>query len=359
MTEKLLIVGTRKGFLLARGHGTSWQVEPLAQPMTAVYAVAIDTRRPTPRLFVSATSEHWGPTILHSDDLGASWHEPDRAPVAFPKDVSAALERVWQIQPGRVSEPDVVYAGVEPSGLFRSTDGGLTYELIRPLWDHPNAEHWSPGAGGKAIHTILPHPRDATRLVVAMSAGGVYRSFDAGATWAPANTGIKATFLPDPYPEYGQCVHKVAADCGDPERLYLQNHNGVYRSDDWGGTWKSIADGLPAEFGFPVAADPRRPGHAYVFPLVSDYFRFTPDYQCRVYGTTDAGNTWAEIGSGLPGAAFYSLVLRDALAVDDDDPAGLYVGTRSGELYAGGADGWTKVAANLPDILSVRAAVLG
>jgi hypothetical protein len=358
MTDTLLLAGTRKGLLLARKRGGSWHVEPLALPMTAVYAVAIDTRRRTPRLFASATSEHWGPTILHSDDLGASWSEPDHAPVAFPKDADTALARTWQIQPGRPSEPDVVYAGVEPSGLFRSEDGGLTYELVRPLWDHPHRADWTPGAGGMAVHTILPHPADQARMLVAMSTGGVYRTFDGGASWSPANTGIKTTFLPELYPEYGQCVHKAAQDAGDGDRLYLQNHNGVYRSDDWGGTWTSIADGLPAEFGFPVVADPRRPGHAYVFPLVSDGFRFAPDYRCRVYGTADAGKSWSEIGGGLPTSGFYTTVMRDAFTTDDADPAGLYFGTRSGDLYAGGAEGWKQMAANLPDVLSVRAAVL-
>lgn len=360
MTETLILAGTRKGVLLARGHGATWRVEPLALPMTAVYAVAIDTRRPTPRLFASATSEHWGPTILHSDDLGASWREPDHAPLAFPADVDAALERVWQIQPGRAGEPEVVYAGAEPSALFRSTDGGLNYELVRSLWDHPHSADWAPGAGGKAIHTIVAHATDTDRLLVAMSGGGVYRSRDDGASWNPANKGVKATFLPEQqrYPEYGQCVHKVAADCGDPERLYLQNHNGVYRSDDWGGEWTSIAAGLPGEFGFPVVADPHRPAHAYVVPMVSDAFRFNCEFSCRVYGTADAGETWTETGSGLPAEAFYSLVLRDAFTADGGDPAGLYLGTRNGELYAGGSAGWTCVAANLPDVLSVRAAVL-
>ncbi|MGH6656028.1 MAG: exo-alpha-sialidase [Actinocrinis sp.] len=357
MTDTLLLAGTSKGLLLARRRAGSWTAQPLALPMTAVYAVAIDTRRATPRLFASATSEHWGPTILHSDDLGATWTEPDHAPVAFPKDIDTALGRVWQIQPGPASEPGVVYAGTEPSALFRSEDGGVTYELIRPLWDHPHRPDWGAGFGGQAIHTIVPHPADPRRVLVAMSSGGVYRTFDGGSTWAPANTGIKATFMPEEqrYPEFGQCVHKVAQDVGDPERLYLQNHNGVYRSDDWGGTWRSIADGLPGEFGFPIVADPRRAGHAYLFPLVSDYSRFTPDYRFRVYGTQDAGESWSEVGAGLPGSDFYSLVLRDAFTADGADPLGLYLGTRSGELYAGGADSWQRVASNLPDVLSVRA----
>lgn len=360
MTDTLLLAGTRKGLLLARRRAGSWHTEPLALPMTAVYAVAIDSRRATPRLFASATSEHWGPTILHSDDFGATWSEPDHAPVAFPKDIDQALGRVWQIQPGPQDEPDVVYAGTEPAALFRSEDRGLTYELVRPLWDHPHRPEWGAGYGGQAIHTIIPHPADPQRLLVALSSGGVYRTYDGGASWAPSNTGIKATFFPEEqrYPEFGQCVHKVAQDAGDPERLYLQNHNGVYRSDDWGGTWISIAEGLPGEFGFPVVADPRHTGHAYLFPLVSDGSRFTPDYRFRVFGTHDAGESWAEVGEGLPATDFYSIVLRDAFTADAADPLGLYFGTRSGELYAGGEGGWERVAFNLPDVLSVRAMAL-
>ncbi len=361
MADTLLLAGTRKGLLIARGRAGSWEVEPLALPMTAVYAVGIDTRRSTPRLFAEATSEHWGPTILHSDDLGATWGEPDHAPVAIPKDIDAALGRVWQIQPGPASEPDVVYAGTEPSALFVSRDGGINFELVRALWDHPHRENWGAGYGGQAVHTVVPHPEQHDRVLVAMSAGGVYRTFDGGESWAPANKGVKATFLPEEqrYPEYGQCVHKVSGDCGNPDRLYLQNHNGVYRSDDWGTNWTSIADGLPAEFGFSIVADPVRPDHAYVFPLTSDYQRFTPDYRCRVFGTDDAGASWSEVGVGLPQSGFYSIVLRDAFSADNQDPAGLYFGTRSGELYAGGVGrSWTRVAENLPDVLSVRATVL-
>jgi photosystem II stability/assembly factor-like uncharacterized protein len=360
MTDTLLLAGTRKGLLLARRSGGSWQTEPLALPMTAVYAVGIDTRRSTPRLFASATSEHWGPTILHSDDLGQTWSEPDHAPVAFPKDLDTALGRVWQIQPGPASEPEVVYAGTEPAALFRSQDGGINFELVRPLWEHPHRPQWGAGFGGQAIHTVIPHPVDPQRVLIALSSGGVYRTFDGGKSWAAANAGIKATFLPEEqrYPEFGQCVHKVAQDAEDPERLYLQNHNGVYRSDDWGGKWVSIAEGLPGEFGFAIVADPNHGGHAYVFPLVSDYRRFTPEFRARVYGTTDAGETWAEVGAGLPESEFYSLVLRDAFSCDAAEPLGLYLGTRSGELYAGGSGGWERVASNLPDVLSVRAMAL-
>lgn len=365
MAETLLLAGTRKGLLLARRNGAGpWRAEPLRLPMTAVYAVGIDTRgpRPAPRLFAGATSEHWGPTVLRSDDLGASWQEPERAPIAFPEATGAVLGRVWQIQPGPAEQPEVVYAGTEPTALFRSEDGGLTFTLNQALWDHPHRADWSPGAGGQALHTILPYPGDPDRMLVAMSTGGVYRTTDAGGSWAPANAGIRATFLPEPdqYPEFGQCVHKVAPDAADPDLLYLQNHNGVYRSADWGTTWTEAAKGLPGEFGFAVATDPRKSGRAYLFPLTSDEFRFAPDFKRRVYRTDDGAEAWQDVSEGLPTEAFYSLVLRDALCTDDGDPAGAYFGTRTGELYAYSGEGgsWETVATGLPDVLSVRATVL-
>lgn len=362
MAETLLLAGTRKGLLLARKRGASWHKEPLKLPMTAVCAVAIDARdqRAAPRLFAGATSEHWGPTVLHSDDLGESWQEPERAPIAFPAHTGAALNRVWQIQPGPVDQPGVLYAGTEPTALFRSEDGGLTFTLNEALWDHPHRTEWAPGFGGQALHTILPYPGDPDRILVAMSTGGVYRTTDAGGSWAPANTGIRATFLPEPdqYPEFGQCVHKVAPDAADPDRLYLQNHNGVYRSEDWGATWSEAAKGLPGEFGFAVATDPRKAGRAYLFPLTSDEFRFTPEFKRRVYRTDDGAGAWQDISEGLPGGEFYSLVLRDALCTDDGDPAGVYFGTRTGELYAWAGESWETVATALPDVLSVRATVL-
>ncbi len=363
MSEKVLLaIGTRKGLWLATSdrRRTRWELSGPHHPMTAVYAVAIDTRRATPRLLASVTSEHFGPTVAVSDDLGASWQEPEHAPVAFPADVGATLGRVWQLALGPVSEPEVVYAGVEPSAVFRSEDGGRSYELVRGLWDHPHRERWQPGYGGMAVHTILPHPADSRRVTVAMSTGGVYRSQDAGASWQPSNTGVSAYFLPDKHPEFGQCVHKVARHPAQPERFYLQNHHGVYRSDDDAATWQSIADGLPSDFGFAMVTHPHRPEVIYTFPLTADALRFPPEGRCRVYRSEDAGGSWSALGRGLPTAGFWSAVLRDALCVDDLDPAGVYFGARSGEVYASADEGdeFRPVAAHLPDVLCVRAALV-
>ena len=356
----VLTIGTAKGLFLATSDDgrSSWRVSGPHFPMTGVYAVAIDKRRERPRLLAGVTSSHFGPSVATSDDLGRSWREPADAPLAFPADTAASLERVWQLAPGSPAEPDVVYAGTQPSALFRSVDGGTTYQMVRPLWDHPHREQWGAGFGGQAIHTVLPHPTDPARRVVAMSTGGVYRTEDDGATWTASNTGIRAYVLPDEWPEFGQCVHKVARDPVDPERLYAQNHHGVYRSDDGGVNWQSIAAGLPSDFGFAMVAHPRRSGVIYNFPLVADGERFPVDRRCQVYRSTDAGGSWEPLSKGLPTEPFYPSVLRDAMCVDDADPAGLYFGTRSGEVYASRDEGesWSQVAAHLPDVLCVRAA---
>jgi photosystem II stability/assembly factor-like uncharacterized protein len=270
------------------------------------------------------------------------------------------LKRVWQLAPGPDSQPGRIYAGTEPSALFVSDDGGETFEMVRSLWDHPHREKWGAGFGGQAIHTVLPHPADTSSVLVAMSTGGVYRTADAGASWTANNTGIKAYFLPDPWPEFGQCVHKVARDAGDPDRFYAQNHHGVYRSDDAGATWQSIAEGLPSDFGFAMVAHPRRPGVIYNFPLTADARRYPTGERCQVFRSQDAGATWEPLTDGLPSEPFYPAVLRDAMCADDAEPTGVYFGTRSGEVYASRDEGdsWALVAGHLPDVLSVRAAVV-
>jgi hypothetical protein len=359
----LLSIGTEKGLFLATSvdDRKSWEMSGPHFPMTGVYAVAIDKRRGAARLLAGFASSHWGPSTAISDDLGATWPEPEQAPIAFPERTEVALERVWQIAPGPVDQPDRVYAGTQPSALFASDDGGRTYRFVDGLWDHPHRPHWEAGFGGQAVHTVLPHPHDHDSILVAMSTGGVYRTDDGGATWAPSNTGIKAYFMPDnQFPEYGQCVHKVARDSGNPERLYAQNHHGVYRSDDGGATWRSIADGLPTDFGFAMVAHPHRANVIYNFPIEADGRRFPPGLRCQVYRSEDAGSTWAPLRDGLPETPFYAAVLRDAMCADDADPAGVYFGTRTGEVYASRDEGdsWVQVAAHLPDILSIRAAAV-
>jgi photosystem II stability/assembly factor-like uncharacterized protein len=364
--DTVLMIGTRKGMWIGRSTDRRhWDLTGPDDFMGDVHAVAIDKRGSDggvpPRLFMASRHWHIGPQVLHSDDLGMSWQVAPTGGVVFPPDTGSAVESIWSLEPSAV-EPDVVYAGTEPSALWRSSDRGETFELVRPLWDHPHRPHWEPGAGGQAIHTLLPHPADPRRMVVAMSTGGVYRTEDGGVTWEPANTGIRVEFAPEDvqYPEWGQCVHKVARSATEHEVLYAQNHGGVYRSDDGGDKWRSIADGLPADFGFPVVTHPRVDGTLWLFPLESSYRRFPPDRACRVWRSTDGGHSWHEQGAGLPDKGFYAGVMRDALCVDDGDPAGVYIGSRDGSVYASPDEGesWVPVAQHLPDILCVRAATV-
>lgn len=361
MSDVLLTVGTRKGLFIGRRRGGRWEFQDPHFNAQAVYSVAIDNRRAVPRVLVGGDSSHWGPSVFHSDDLGANWTEPKQPAVKFPQDTGASLERVWQLQPAGRDEPDVVYAGTEPAALFKSVDGGESFELVRPLWEHPTRSQWVPGGGGEAVHTVITDPRDASSVTVAVSTAGVFRSRDGGASWNPSNKGVSAVFLPDPNPEFGQCVHKIARDAVDPDRLYLQNHWGVYRSDDGGGSWTDIGAGLPSTFGFAVAAHPHLADTAYVFPINADADRVPAGRRCRVYRTSDAGASWEPLSAGLPQDDHYGTVLRDALRTDDANPAGIYFGNRNGEVYASADDGesWQLLAEHLPDVLCVRAAVLG
>ena len=363
MGETLLAVGTAKGLFLGRSADRrAWQWTGPHFLMQGVYSVAIDRSGASPRILVGADSSHWGPQVFRSDDLGATWQEPARSAVRFPESTGTSLERVWQLQPAGAQQPGVVYAGTEPAALFRSTDGGESFALVESLWRHPQREEWGAGFGGQGMHTVLVDPRDPGRLTVAVSTGGVYRSADGGESWAPSNTGVEARFLPesDRYPEFGQCVHKIAADAGDPDRLYLQNHGGVYRSDDAGSSWQPIDSELPADFGFAIAAHPRHPATVYVFPLVADYERLPPGRRCRVYRTEDAGRTWQALEKGLPQEAHYGVVLRDALCTDDAEPAGVYFGNRNGEVYGSADEGesWGLLTEHLPGVLCLRAAQL-
>ncbi|MFF8831471.1 WD40/YVTN/BNR-like repeat-containing protein [Streptomyces sp. NPDC015131] len=361
MTDVLLTVGTRKGLFTGRRRGGRWEFEGPHFNAQAVYAIGIDLRGSTPRLLAGGDSAHWGPSVFHSDDLGASWTEPVRQAVKFPKDTGASLERVWQLHPAGPAAPGVVYAGTEPAALFRSEDGGESFELVRPLWEHPTRSRWEPGGGGEGLHTVVTDPRTPDAVTVAVSTAGVFRTLDGGASWSPSNRGVSAVFLPDPDPEFGQCVHKIAQDAGDPDRLYLQNHWGVYRSDDSGASWKDIGAGLPSDFGFAAVAHPHRTGVAYVFPITADSDRVPAGRRCRVYRTGDAGASWEALSAGLPEGDHYGTVLRDAMCTDGADPAGVYFGNRNGEVYASADDGdsWQLLASHLPDVLCVRAAVVG
>jgi len=361
--DVVVLVGTSKGlFTLTSGaERADWSLAGPSFPGEEIYSAVVDTRGGRNRLLVGATSNHWGPSVYRSDDLGASWEEPSAGTLAFPSETGAAVARVWQLQPAADAQPGVVYAGVEPAALFRSDDGGESFALDQGLWDHPHRPQWNPGGGGLCLHTVLPDPAGGTRLAVAVSAAGFYRTLD-GHTWEAANVGIRAPFLPEPTPEFGQCVHKVDRHPSAPDTLFLQHHWGVYRSDDFGGRWDEVgAADLPSTFGFPVVADPHRPGTAYVLPLTSDSFRVVPEGRLRVYRTTDGGASWTALSEGLPQENAYLSVLRDGFGADTLDPTGLYFGTRTGDVFgsADGGESWRELARHLPPVLCVKAAVLG
>jgi hypothetical protein len=360
--DVVVLVGTVKGLFALTADATraDWTRHGPWFAGESIDAAVLDTRASRTRILAGATSGHFGPSVYRSDDFGASWIEPTPETLAFPEGTGAAVARVWQLQPAADALPDTVYAGVEPAALFRSDDGGETFTFDENLWAHPHRAQWQPGGGGLCLHTILPDPTGGPRTAVAVSAAGFYRTLD-GETWEAANSGIKAPFLPEPTPEFGQCVHKVTRHPSQPDTLFLQHHWGVYRSDDFGGSWGEIgADALPSTFGFPVVADPNHAGTAFVLPLDSDMFRCCPGGRLRVYRTTDGGDTWDPLGNGLPQEGAYLTVLRDGFAADTLDPAGLYVGTRTGEVFASpdAGESWAEVARHLPPVLCVKPAVL-
>jgi photosystem II stability/assembly factor-like uncharacterized protein len=358
--DVLLLVGTMKGAFLFRADRDrrGWQRGGPYFPGQAVYAMALDQRAGRTRLVAAPESSHWGATLRTSDDFGRTWSD-EAETLRFPEDTGATLKRIWQIA-APAGEPDAMYCGVEPAALFVSRDAGQTFSLMRGLWDHPHRARWEPGGGGLCLHTILPAEGHG-HFYVAISTGGVYRSDDAGTTWRTAHKGVRADFMPDKYPEFGQCVHKIARHPRHPQRLFLQNHWGLYRTDDGGEAWTDVANGVPSDFGFAMAVHPHRPETVYIVPLESDQFRCTPEGRLRVYRTDDGAKSWQPHGGGLPQAEAFETVLRDGLAVDSLDPAGVYFGTRSGKLFASADDGevWHAVAESLPPITCVKAAVVG
>ncbi len=350
-----IAIGTRKGLFIARGDDSGWEVSQPLKQMAEFASVAWMPRGEgdTPRLLVGARSWFWGPTVMFSDDDGKTFTEPAAGAIVFPESADAAIERVWNITPDP-RDPEVVWAGCEPHSLWRSSDGGTHFSLNTDLWDHPHRPQWHPGAGGGAVHTILP--RTDGSLLVAMSTGGVYRSEDSKGDWTPANRGIKVDFQPEEYPEFNQCVHRIAIDAEDQTKVYAQNHGGVYFSDNSGDSWLPIMAGLPAKnFGFVVLSHPTIGGTAWVIPIDAETM-FFPEGRLRLWRTEDFGGSWTEVGDGLP-LEDYASVLRDAAHVlEHDGDAAIAFGTRNGSVFASldGGRTFTEAASRLPDVLSVR-----
>jgi len=357
----ILLVGTTKGAFILRSNTqrSRWEVGGPYFHGHSVYAMAYDSRAGRRRIWAS-TQNYWGTLLRFSDDFGKSWTNPQDAPIRFPSDAGVSLKNIWQFTLGRPEEPDVLYCGVEPAALFESRDAGETWSLVRGLFDHAHRPRWVPGNGGLALHTIVLDPSDNQRMYVAISSGGVYRTTDGGQTWTPQNRGIRAMFLPNKNPEFGQCIHKIAMHPSHPERLFLQNHWGIYRSDDYGENWKDIANGVPSDFGFAIIVHPRNPNCVYIIPVESDEFRCSCDGRLRVYRTRNCGASWEPLSRGLPQKLAYETVLRDAMTADSFDPAGIYFGTRSGQLFGSRDEGrsWQKILDGLPSVVCVRTAFI-
>ena len=278
---------------------------------------------------------------------------------SLPEGGEASLERLWTVVPGE--EENLLYAGGAPGVLFESRDGGMSWELNKGFWEQPTRPDWSPGAGGMCMHSIATWPGDPQRLALAISAVGVWLSDDGGQTWRHGNKGLYPRYMPEEKREdtIDLCVHNMHRHPKQPERLFMQFHGGVYRSDDAGETWQSIADGLPSDFGFPLVIDPDDPDSAYVIPLVADLDRVTPDGRVRVYETRDAGSTWIERGEGLPQEDAYLTILRQAFAREGSGPSmGLYFGATSGDVFGSRDAGatWFTAATKLPPVHSIRVA---
>jgi serine/threonine protein kinase len=357
----LLLVGTTKGAFILRSSARRkrWEVGGPYFHGHSVYAMAYDDRGGQHRIWAS-TASYWGTLLRSSEDFGKSWTNPQQAPIRFPSDTGVSLKNIWQIALGRPEEPNVLYCGVEPAALFESRDSGQTWTLVRGLFDHPHRPRWVPGNGGLALHTILLDPADNQRMYVAISAGGVYRTSDGGRTWTAQNRGIRVIFLPDKYPEFGQCVHKIAMHPGRPDRLFLQNHWGLYRSDNYAEDWKDIANGVPSDFGFAMTMHPNNPDGVFIIPVESDEFRCACDGRLRVYRTRNSGDSWEPLMRGLPQKRAYETVLRDAMTADSLDPFGIYFGTRSGQLFGSYDEGktWQRILEGLPSVVCVRHAVV-
>jgi photosystem II stability/assembly factor-like uncharacterized protein len=365
-----LLVGTRKGAFIYRGDSArkAWRLEGphfLGNIVNHLVADPRDGRS----LLMAAKTGHLGPTVFRSADGGYTWQEAAQPP-AFRKagegEEGRTVESVFWLSPGHASEPGVWYAGTSPVGMFRSEDGGASWKEIAGFNDalYPKIKHAIfPGPDGAQVHSICVDPRDARHLYIGISIGGVFESTDAGENWQPLNQGVDADFLPDPSLEYGHDPHNVVLHPRNPQRLYQQNHCGIYRIDRPDTKWIRIGRNMPKEvgdIGFPIVLHPRDPDSAWVFPMdgTEVWPRTSPDGRPAVYRTRDAGGSWERQDAGMPQRHAWWTVKRQAMCADGADPLGLYFGTTSGEIWASADEGrnWTRIAEHLPHIYSLTAA---
>ena len=370
MSGVRVLVGTRKGafVLTADGARREWEVHGPFFPGLEVYHLDASPADPD-RIWAAPSSGWFGQQIHRSDDGGRSW-QPMGSEFAYTGVPGThqwydgtphpwEFARVWHLEP-TAEDPDTVRAGVEDAALFRSVDGGRTWAELPGLREHSSGPHWQPGAGGMCLHTILPDPRTADRMLVAISAAGVFRTDDGGKSWRASNSGLVSEGIPDPDADVGHCVHKLASHPDQPDRVYMQKHWDVMRSDDGGAHWHDIGDGLPSDFGFVVDVHAHDPDTVYVLPILSDSEHYPPEGRLRVYRSRTGGGEWEALTTGLPQQHCYVNVLRDAMAVDRLDECGVYFGTTGGQVYASAdsGDSWAPIVRDLPAVLSVEVQTL-
>jgi photosystem II stability/assembly factor-like uncharacterized protein len=388
MSGVRVLVGTHKGAFVLTSDGTrkNWQIDGPHFAGWEIYHVKGSPADPN-RLYVSQTSGWFGQLIQRSNDGGKTWEIPGgEVPPTFPArasnkfvyDTSAEtgkpltthqwydgtqhpweFKRVWHIEPA-LDDPDTAYAGVEDAAIFRTTDGGKSWQEIPGLRGHGTGPKWQPGAGGMCLHTIILNPKNPQQMFIAISAAGAFRTDDGGKTWKPINQGLRSQYIPDPTAEIGHCVHHVAMHPSRPGVLFMQKHWDVMRSDNGGDLWKEVSGNLPTDFGFVIDVHAQQPETIYVVPIKSDSEHFPLDGKLRVYRSRTGGNEWEELSKGLPERDCYVNVLRDAMAVDQLDKCGVYFGTTGGQVYASAdaGDTWTAIAQNLPAVLSVEVQTL-
>ncbi len=370
MSGVRVLVGTRKGafVLTSDGKRAHWDVSGPHWGGWEVYHLKGSPVDPN-RLYASQSSGWFGQLIQRSDDGGKTWDAVGNKLVyegvpgmhlwydGTPRPWE--FSRVWHLEPS-LTDPDTVYAGVQDAALFRSTDGGQTWQELAGLRQHPSAGQWQPGAGGLCLHTILLDRSHPGRMFAAISAAGTFRSDDAGQTWRPINKGLRSEQIPDPTAEVGHCVHRIAMHPSRPRTLFMQKHWDVMRSDDAGETWREVSGNLPTDFGFPIDVHAHEPETIYVVPIKSDSEHYVPDAKLRVYRSRTGGGEWEALTKGLPQRDCYVNVLRDSMAVDSLDPCGVYFGTTGGQVYASAdaGDSWAPIVRDLPSVVSVEVQTL-
>jgi len=354
--EVAILIGTRKGLFIARSDASRRQFE-IEGPHLAGYEIQrafLDPRDGGRTGYAAAHHPIWGIHIYRSENAGRDWQPLADVPRHGDDDGPESLKVIWSLAPGPAAQPDTIYAGIEPPGMFVSHDRGRHWKCLDAFHQHPSARHWHPAKGGCAVHSLAACN---DRVYAALAAGGVYRSDDGGTSFRPCNRGVRAPYLPQAEPEAGHNDHTLRVHPADPDRLYRQSHTGTWRSDDGGESWVEITSGLPSDFGYALGLDPKDPDVLFTIPEDSSQFRSTVDGKLRVYRTENAGSDWVALTNGLPQRNCYVTVLRDGLDTDDLDPLGVYFGTSNGQLYASRNRGerFDALPAFLPPILSIQA----